>query len=42
MRARFVNVDRNTPTLLPPNLRDWVLDEDMVYFVIEAVAGTNL
>ncbi len=28
--------------LLPPDLREWVPDEDMVHFVIEAVAGTNL
>ncbi len=28
--------------LLPPDLRDWVPDEDMVHFVIEAVAGMNL
>ncbi len=28
--------------LLPPDLRDWVPDEDMVHFVIEALAGMNL
>ena len=28
--------------LLPPDLRDWVPDEDLVHFVIEAVAGMNL
>ena len=42
MATRFVNVDRNTPMLLPPDLREWVPDEDMVHFVIEAVAGMNL
>jgi len=26
MPARFVNIDRDTPLLLPPNLRDWVPD----------------
>jgi hypothetical protein len=24
MATRFVNVDRDTPLLLPPDLRDWV------------------
>lgn len=37
MSARFVDVDRETPMLLPPDLRDWVPEDDMVHFVIEAV-----
>jgi hypothetical protein len=37
MAARFVSVDRNTPMLLPPDLRDWVEEDDLVHFVIEAV-----
>ena len=28
--------------LLPPDLRDWVPEDDMVHFVIEAVAGMSL
>jgi transposase len=42
MAARFVNVDRDTPMLLPPDLRDWVADDDMVHFVITAVEGMRL
>ncbi|MDP6718859.1 MAG: transposase, partial [Pirellulaceae bacterium] len=42
MATRFVNIDRNTPMLLPPDLRDWVPQEDMVHFVIEAVEGIRL
>jgi len=42
MVTRFVTVDRDTPMLLPPDLREWVPEDDMVYFVIEAVAGMNL
>ncbi|NIO43656.1 MAG: IS5/IS1182 family transposase, partial [Burkholderiales bacterium] len=42
MATRFVNIDRDTPMLLPPDLRDWVPEDDMVHFVIEAVAGMNL
>jgi transposase len=37
MPAKFVIVDRNTPMLLPPDLRDWVNEDDLVHFVIEAV-----
>lgn len=37
MSARFVEVDRETPMLLPPDLRDWVAEDDLVHFVIEAV-----
>ncbi len=37
MATRFVNVDRKTPMLLPPDLRDWVPEGDLVHFVIEAV-----
>ncbi len=42
MATRFVNVDRDTPMLLPPDLREWVPEDDMVHFVIEAVAGMHL
>jgi len=37
MSVRFVSVDRQTPMLLPPDLRDWVPEDDLVHFVIEAV-----
>jgi transposase len=37
MGARFVSVDRETPMFLPPDLRDWVPEDDLVHFVIEAV-----
>src|SRR5258708_13629347 len=37
MAERFVEVDRNTPMLLPADLRDWVPEDDLVHFVIEAV-----
>lgn len=38
----MVNVDRGTPMLLPPDLREWVADDDMVHFVIESVDGMAL
>lgn len=37
MSTRFVSVDRNQPLLLPPDLRDWVPEDDLVHFVIQAV-----
>jgi len=37
MPARFVIVDRETPLLLPPDLREWVPAGHLVHFVIDAV-----
>ncbi|MCX8092338.1 MAG: transposase, partial [Verrucomicrobiae bacterium] len=38
MRAHhFKNTDRNTPLLLPPDLRDWIPEDDWVHFVLQAV-----
>lgn len=42
MAERFVNVDRDTPLLLPPDLRDWVPEDDMVHFVVEAANGVDM
>jgi len=42
MATRLVNVDRNTPMLLPPDLRDWVSPDDMVHFVIHSIGGVRL
>jgi len=40
--ARMVNIDRETPMLLPPDLREWIPADDMVHFVIEAIGGMRL
>ena len=37
MAERFVNIDRDTPMLLPCDLRDWVPEDDFVHFVLEVV-----
>ena len=37
MAQRLKNIDRNTAMLLPPDLRDWVAEDDLVHFVIAAV-----
>ena len=39
MSERLINVDRETPMLLPVDLRDWVPEDDMVHFVLEAIDG---
>ena len=42
MSARFVNIDHDTPLLLPPDLGDWVSPDHMVHFVIDAVKALDL
>ncbi len=37
MAARLKNLDRDTPMLLPPDLRDWMRDDHIVHFLIDAV-----
>lgn len=41
MAERLVNVDRNTPMLLPVDMRDWVDEGDLVHFIIEAIANSK-
>ena len=42
MGPRFVNIDRDTPLLLPPNLRDWVPGDHLVHFVVDAIEVLDL
>ncbi len=42
MAHRLVNVDRDTPMLLPVDLREWVPENDLVHFVITAVDAMPL
>jgi len=42
MATRFVPLDRDTPLLLPPNLRDWVPADHLVHFILDAVAALDL
>src|SRR5208283_622409 len=42
MAERLVNVDRETPMLLPVDMRDWVPENDLVHFVISAVDTMEL
>lgn len=42
MAAHFVNIDRDTPLLLPPNLRDWVPAGHLAHFVLDVVEELDL
>jgi transposase len=42
MATRFVNVDRATAMLLPPDLEEWVAKDDLVRFIIDAVETCDL
>jgi transposase len=42
MATRFVPIDRDTPLLLPPNLRDWVPADHLVHFILDAVEALDL
>jgi len=42
MSTRFRKIDRDTPLLLPPDLRDWIPEDDLVHSVIAAVAAVPL
>ena len=40
--AKFVEADRDQPYLLPPDLRDWIPEDDLVHFVLEAVERVSM
>jgi hypothetical protein len=42
MGARFVSIDHDTPMLLPPDLRDWVPEDHLVHFIMEALRLLDL
>jgi transposase len=42
MPARFINIDRDTPLLLPANMRDWVPESHLVHFMMDAVGELDL
>jgi transposase len=42
MPQNFLTCDRDQPMLLPPDLRDWLDDDHLAWFVIEAVEELDL
>src|SRR5918995_4887232 len=42
MAQNFIACDREQPFLLPPDVRDWLPEDHLAWFVIDAVAEMNL
>ena len=42
MPQNFLSCDRDQPMLLPPDLRDWLSDDHLAWFVIDAVQELDL
>jgi transposase len=42
MAQNFIGCDRDQSFLLPPDLRDWLPDGHLAWFVLDAVAGMDL
>ena len=42
MAAHFVNIDYDTPLILPPNLRDWLPAGHLAHFILDAVEEMDL
>ena len=41
MPQNFLTCDRDQPMLLPPDLRDWLDDDHLAWFVIDAVRSST-
>ena len=37
MATRLKDIDRRPPMLLPPDLRDWLAENHLVHFIVEAI-----
>ena len=42
MSVHFVNIDRETPMLFPPDLKEWLPENSMVYFIVDAVEQLDI
>jgi transposase len=42
MSERLVKIDRDTPMLFPVDMRDWLPEDHLVYFIIDAIQEINL
>ena len=42
MAAKFVSIDHDSPLLLPPDLRDWLPEDHMVHFIMDAIKALDL
>lgn len=41
MTTRFINIDRSTRMLLPPDMRDWLPESHVVHFIVETVESLD-
>ena len=42
MPQNFIGCDRDQSLLLPPDVRDWLPEDHLAWFVLEAVEGMDL
>jgi hypothetical protein len=42
MSQNFIGCDRDQSFLMPPDVRDWLPEGHLAWFVLDAVAGMNL
>jgi transposase len=42
MTQSFIGCDRDQSFLMPPDVRDWLAEDHLAWFVLDAVAGMNL
>jgi transposase len=42
MSARLVNIDRETPMLFPVDMREWLPENHLVHFVVDAVGVLSI
>ncbi len=42
MAQNFIECDRDQPMLLPPDLRDWLAEDHLAWFVLDAVSELDL
>jgi hypothetical protein len=42
MPQNFIECDREQKLLLPPNMRDWLPDDHLAWFVVDAVEEMDL
>jgi len=42
MSEKFVNIDRETPMLLPVDMREWLPEDHLAHFLIEVVGSMDL
>lgn len=42
MSSRFVNIDRQTPMLLPADVQEWVQPDHLARFIVNAVNALDI